>query len=210
MSSQYIYLLKEREFINSCENIYKIGKTSQSNDKRFKQHPKGSILIFQSTCSNCCKIEKIVINNFCLKFKQRTDIGTEYFEGECTYMILELLEIIKNDCNNTIYFFSNIKTTENEIKISEDLSNHVVNFLNNYYLFLTREEYDILPRLQKNKYVINRVELYNFWTLNSESIEIQLDKKHFYKILSENFTTFRTSFIQNGILAKKKNIENIV
>lgn len=207
MSFEYIYLLKEREFIKSCENIYKIGKTSQSNDKRFKQYPKGSILIFQSTCSNCCEIEKIVINNFCLNFRQRKDIGTEYFEGDCNDMIIEILEIIKNDCNNNNYFFGTIKKSKNEMKISKDLSNHVVNFLNNYYLFLTREEYDALPRLEKNKYVINRVELYKFWTLNNKTIGIKLSNKHFYKILSENFTSFRTSNIQNGILAKKKNIE---
>lgn len=35
-STQYIYLLQEREFIKTNENIYKIGKTKQENCKRFK------------------------------------------------------------------------------------------------------------------------------------------------------------------------------
>jgi len=32
----YIYLLQEREFIKTKENIYKLGKTKQENLKRIK------------------------------------------------------------------------------------------------------------------------------------------------------------------------------
>lgn len=37
MESQYIYLLQEREFIKTKENIYKIGKTKQVNNNRIIQ-----------------------------------------------------------------------------------------------------------------------------------------------------------------------------
>ena len=49
----YIYLLQEREFIKTKENIYKLGKSKQENLKRLKQYSKGSELIIQLQCENC-------------------------------------------------------------------------------------------------------------------------------------------------------------
>ena len=40
-SPEYIYLLHEREFVNSKQSIYKIGKSKQENLKRLYQYPKG-------------------------------------------------------------------------------------------------------------------------------------------------------------------------
>ena len=34
MSAQYVYLIQEREFIKTSENIFKIGKSKQENNKR--------------------------------------------------------------------------------------------------------------------------------------------------------------------------------
>jgi hypothetical protein len=90
-NAQYIYLIQEREFINSKKNIYKIGKTKQSNNKRFQQYPKGSILLLQLICEDCTAIENKLINLFKTKYTQCKDIGTEYFEGD------------KADMINTIY-----------------------------------------------------------------------------------------------------------
>ena len=55
---QYIYLLQEREFIKTNENIYKVGMTKQENLKRLKQYPKDSVLLFQMICINCNDMEK--------------------------------------------------------------------------------------------------------------------------------------------------------
>lgn len=93
----YIYLLQEREFIKTKENIYKVGKTSKENHKRFNQYPKGSILLFQIICENCHKIEKQIITKFKEEFKQRTDIGSEYFEGDYKSMIDVIYISIKNE-----------------------------------------------------------------------------------------------------------------
>ena len=54
--SNYIYLLQEREFVNTKEKIYKIGMTAQKNLARFKQYPNGSVLLFQMICNDCKKI----------------------------------------------------------------------------------------------------------------------------------------------------------
>ena len=62
--SNYIYLLQEREFIKTKENIYKIGMTQCENLKRFNQYPKGSCLLFQMICDDCKTIEKSIIKKF--------------------------------------------------------------------------------------------------------------------------------------------------
>ena len=41
------YLLQEREFVKTKENIYKVGMTQKENYERFNQYPKGSVLLFQ-------------------------------------------------------------------------------------------------------------------------------------------------------------------
>ena len=83
----YIYILQEREFIKTEEPIYKIGKSKQLNLGRFSQYPNGSILYFQLVVPDCDKLEKILIRQFKGKYRQRTDIGTEYFQGDVFKMM---------------------------------------------------------------------------------------------------------------------------
>jgi hypothetical protein len=87
ITTNYIYLLQEREFIKTTEPIYKVGMTKKENHKRFNQYPKESVLLFQMICDDCKNIEKHLINIFKEKFTQRKDIGNEYFEGEYKNMI---------------------------------------------------------------------------------------------------------------------------
>lgn len=91
----YIYLLQEREFIKTSESVFKVGKTQQINHGRFKQYPKGSVLLFQMKCNNCHDSEKQILTAFKSKFIQRTDIGTEYFEGNESIMIDIIYQTIK-------------------------------------------------------------------------------------------------------------------
>ena len=97
---EYIYLLQEREFINSGKSIYKIGKSKQNNLKRFSSYPKGSILLHQSMCPNCDTCERQILEKFKKTFDNKKDIGLEYFEGNPEDMIKiinEEIEIQKND-----------------------------------------------------------------------------------------------------------------
>ena len=96
ISIHYIYLLKEREFIKTKENIYKIGKSTQFNLGRFSQYPIGSILYFQMIVKDCHIIERKIINSFRLKYFHRTDIGSEYFEGDFSLMIDDIYYEICN------------------------------------------------------------------------------------------------------------------
>jgi phage/plasmid-associated DNA primase len=94
--NEYIYLLQEREFIKTNEPVYKIGKTTQQNTARFNNYPKGSKLLFQIICNNCHNNEKEIKKSFIDKYKQRKDIGIEYFEGDYKAMIKDLFDIIFN------------------------------------------------------------------------------------------------------------------
>ena len=100
METQYIYLLQEREFIKTKENIFKIGKTKQNNNDRIRQYPKGSILLFQMICSNCDNIERVLIKIFKENYKHCKEIGNEYFQGDSNDMIKNIFEIIKDFINS--------------------------------------------------------------------------------------------------------------
>ena len=116
MSSQYIYLLQEREFIKTDEPIYKIGMTCKENHIRFKQYPKGSILLFQMICSDCKVAERDIIKKFKKQFTLRDDIGSEYFHGDYNAMIDVIYNTIREDIKRDIA----VESSNNESDISVD------------------------------------------------------------------------------------------
>lgn len=83
----YIYILYEREFLDKREPIYKIGKTRQTNFKRFNSYPKGSVIELFTHCKDCDSIETALINRFKTLFEHMTNVGNEYFKGDITDMI---------------------------------------------------------------------------------------------------------------------------
>lgn len=93
----YIYLLKEREFIKTKEDIYKIGKTRQSPNNRLTGYPKSSEVILFLEVPDCDIIEKTLIEIFKDVFIQRKDIGTEYFEGDKNKMIEIIFENVTQE-----------------------------------------------------------------------------------------------------------------
>ena len=89
-----IYLLHEREFVKSRENIYKIGRTTQENTKRITQYPIGSRLIYFRTCNDSVFMESAILKSFRSKYTSRTDIGSEYFEGDFNTMIKDISNVL--------------------------------------------------------------------------------------------------------------------
>jgi allantoicase len=87
MTTDYIYLLHEREFVKTNEKVFKVGRTSKLNHVRFNQYPKGSVLLFQTICKNSKKMETLILKKFRKQFIPRKDIGNEYFEGDYKNMI---------------------------------------------------------------------------------------------------------------------------
>ena len=91
----YIYLIREREFIRLSEDVYKIGCTCQKDFKRFDGYPKSSHLILMIDVCDSKMIEKLVIKKFKGLFKHRKDIGNEYFEGDKNKMIKHILQTVE-------------------------------------------------------------------------------------------------------------------
>ena len=83
----FIYLIILREFLNNKQNIYKIGKSRQNNNKRLQSYPKGSIALFQVLFNNCSLAENILKIIFKNIFIQETQYGTELFRGDYKLMI---------------------------------------------------------------------------------------------------------------------------
>ena len=93
-STGHIYMIREREFINSNENIFKIGKSTKIVN-RMPAYPKQSkiYMIFYSPY-NIHKMEKFIINKCDEMFVCRHDIGREYYECSSESMLRLLCTII--------------------------------------------------------------------------------------------------------------------
>lgn len=75
----HIYVVKEREFIKTRENIYKIGR-SKNIVRRMPSYPKNSLIYTIMYAKNVVETEKELIKYFDDIFIKRTDIGSEYYE----------------------------------------------------------------------------------------------------------------------------------
>lgn len=131
--SQYLYLLQEREFIKTKENIYKVGRTEKENHTRFNQYPNGSVLLFQMICNDCKSIERQIINLFKETFIQRKEIGNEYFEGDFQLMIDIIYSTIRNETKIT--------------DISDDEKNYENTEETPFYQLTTYEEWSKLNNI---------------------------------------------------------------
>lgn len=179
MMSQYIYLLQEREFIKTKEHVYKVGMTKKENHERFKQYPKGSVLLFQIICNNCKNMEKLVLKKFKETFKQRKDIGNEYFEGEYKSMIDIIYLTIKDDndeeqenkikfnllCEKICKIFPDYKNDESfggnkkYIKISIIDNEYVVYYINPKLMDYLHYYYENECETMFYDYIINQYEI---------------------------------------------------
>jgi hypothetical protein len=101
----YIYIIHEREFIKSKENIYKIGRT-ENIIERIKKYPKNSSYCFVRQSNNMFVDENKLIKLFKNNFVHLKDYGNEYFKGDITNMIKvigDYFDTIENIIeNNTI------------------------------------------------------------------------------------------------------------
>lgn len=61
MKIEYIYLLQEREFVNTNKSIFKIGKIKLENHEIFYEFPDGSFLAIQISCNDCDALQKKII-----------------------------------------------------------------------------------------------------------------------------------------------------
>ena len=125
METQYVYLLQTREFFNSKQPVYKIGRTKKHNLTRFSQYTLGSVLLFQSSCRDCYKLEREIITLFKQKYIHKHLIGRESFEGNVDEMVRDLCDIIKYERETPVLIVNNIESTQ-EVVVEENDGNEVI------------------------------------------------------------------------------------
>ena len=135
IKSNYIYLLHEREFIRTKENIYKVGMSRQSNLSRFNNYPKGSQLICQIECIDCKFVETVILRLFSDKFHKCNEYGNEYFQGDKKCMI---------DIIYIIISFENEIQQQNITHRSEYIESILANHVKKYNLLNNKTEHSII------------------------------------------------------------------
>ena len=86
-----LYLIHTREFISTNKEIYKIGRSSNI-ENRVRNYPNGSKILLAIISRNSIQCKKNLIKQFKLTFTQKQFYGNEYFEGNK----YEMIEIISN------------------------------------------------------------------------------------------------------------------
>jgi hypothetical protein len=124
----YIYLIREREFLKTGELIYKIGRSKQIGCKRINDYPRGSSLECIFKVDNCIDKEREIIKLFSEKFNRKKDIGNEYFEGDRNEMLKYMFEICKEiDFKNETYNIEELKDINEEKKEEKKILNEELN-----------------------------------------------------------------------------------
>lgn len=92
----FLYMLREREFLKTNEQVYKVGKTTQQIHKRMGNYPKNSELILAIKFQNChqSELELLKLMRCTETIKQRKDIGNEYFEGDENEIIKSFFKLV--------------------------------------------------------------------------------------------------------------------
>ena len=86
-----IYLIHTRECFRLKEEIYKLGR-SHDVDNRVRQYAKGSKILCLTSCENSIQSKKELILLFKQKFKHTKEYGNDYFEGSKELMMKMMYE----------------------------------------------------------------------------------------------------------------------
>jgi T5orf172 domain len=96
---EHVYIVYEREYLSQNKPVYKIGQTSREAQDRFKAYSKSTRIMVCMNVVDSKKVERDIIDEFKEHFIQRTDIGTESFEGDLMDMIDLFYKIVRADYN---------------------------------------------------------------------------------------------------------------
>ena len=157
-----------------------VGTSSSFNLDKPKQYPKDSVLLLQTICNNCHIIENIIKSEFKAKYKQRDDIGTEYFEGFYKDMILDIIKIIDDNDNLTLREIEQKKKDEIENKKRLKEEENMLKKKNIEDKILIKEER--LKLEEKIKLLLEEEKI----KINSEALSISKNKNNIELFLEEN------------------------
>ena len=105
---EFIYLLCEREFTRTEEDIYKIGRTNRKDMAMFADYTKGSLLLFYSFCNNFIILIWILSSVYCVyKLHKRANDNIEGKQKSCiTFNQVEVIyKPLKHTMNEKEWIF---------------------------------------------------------------------------------------------------------
>jgi hypothetical protein len=95
---EYVYIIRECDFVQLNTDIYKIGRTSKTNpEDRFQKYRKGTEIVAFFKVNNSVECENKLIKCFTnhANIVKRNEYGKEYFEGNRNELLNEILQIVK-------------------------------------------------------------------------------------------------------------------
>ena len=95
-SPEYIYLMQESEFVQSSQPVYRLGRTKQPDQPRFRNYPQGNDMLIIIMCPDSVGIERVLLDMYKTKYVQRRDIGNKYFEGNYQQMIADICSAVRD------------------------------------------------------------------------------------------------------------------
>ena len=93
---EFVYLVWPIRFMEQRQNVYKLGKTTGHNCRnRFSGYDKGSRIKLIWNVPDCDIAEKHLLAEFRERYKARTDVGAEYFQGDVNQMKTTFLRVVE-------------------------------------------------------------------------------------------------------------------
>lgn len=80
--SEFVYLIREREFRRLGEETYKLGKTTQPPNSRLRGYPNESEIVMFIEVEDCDKTERALIAEFDKRYILMKQYGREYYQGD--------------------------------------------------------------------------------------------------------------------------------
>lgn len=194
--SNYVYIIQEREFVRLGEPTYKIGKTGQETPwDRLKQYPKGSETYLLLKVDDKDEFERKILALFRNKYKQMSDYGVEYFQGDVKEMVQDFVNIQ----NNTDV---KIKAPEPEPETKPELTsmNDLINKCDDMSLMEDQNIEDDEIQIKHFKNILKRRGTQQLRT-RLISIERKLEKYRDYIELFQTYTVQKIAL--KGILLER-------
>jgi hypothetical protein len=99
MVQEYVYIIRECDFVRLNEDIYKIGRTAKTNpEDRFQKYRKGTEIIGFFRVNDSIECENKIIKCFSnhTNITKMNEYGKEYFQGDKNELLIEILQIVKH------------------------------------------------------------------------------------------------------------------
>jgi len=123
---EYLYIVWPRKHLIANEPVYKIGRTTDI-ERRKKEYPSGSALLFVDTIKDSNTAEVELKKHLCnTDLKQRTDLGSEYFEGDISIIKQAIVSVTTKNTSSP-WHQANSQPTYQQVIVNGNNNNALIN-----------------------------------------------------------------------------------